>query len=317
MGCPMKYIYTFACHEDEEQLCRLELSSLFQLSPEAVPMSDRYLMNSLAVDPSRSPFLKLRVSIEYEAVSLTELCSMAEQVQLAGRTFKVVYIETGQTVDYQEQRAVERQVGARVHGQAEMRKPELVLGVVQVDGRWLLGTCLHQEAVWLQHAQKPQNYSTALSTRVARAVVNIAVPITDGVRAIDPCCGIGTVLIEALSMGIDIEGCDMNPLAVKGARRNLAHFGLPQAVTLADMRTFRPESRYDAAILDMPYNLCSKLSEQEKLELLQGARRLAERIVVITIEDIDAAIRQAELQVQARCLLRKGSFSRQVLLCSS
>lgn len=313
----MKYMYTFACHEDEEELCRLELSSLFQLDRDSLSMANRYVLSHRLLDPSRSPFLKLRVTVQHEAQSLEALCRAADRVELEGRTFKVVYMETGSAVDYAEQRDVERQVGYRVRGKAEMRKPEVVLGVLQAEGRWMLGECLYQEAVWLQHAKKPQQYSTALSTRVARAIVNIAVPEPADVRVMDPCCGIGTVLIEALSMGIDIAGCDKNPLAVKGARRNLAHFGYPDVVTLGDMRELPADPRYDAAILDMPYNLCSKLSEEEKLQLLKGVRRLAGRIVVVTIEDVDAAMTEAGLHIEARCELRKGSFSRQVILCSS
>ena len=38
-------------------------------------------------------------------------------------------------------------------------------------------------------------------------------------------------------MGIDIVGCDINPLAVRGARVNLDHFGMPNVVSIADMRT--------------------------------------------------------------------------------
>ena len=73
--------------------------------------------------------------------------------------------------------------------------------------------------------QKPEMYSTALSTRDARAIVNIAAPFPEGLKIIDPCCGIGTVLVEAMSMGIAIEGRDVNKRVVWGSRINLRHFG--------------------------------------------------------------------------------------------
>src|SRR6185369_6412097 len=96
--------------------------------------------------------------------------------------------------------------------------PERVFGIVIIGGRWYFGTYMESEAVWFHHVKKPRSYSTSLSTRVARAVANIAVPNPDGVKAIDPCCGIGTVVVEALSMGIDIVGRDINPLVVIGSR---------------------------------------------------------------------------------------------------
>jgi tRNA G10 N-methylase Trm11 len=148
---------------------------------------------------------------------------------------------------------------------------------------------------------------------VARAVVNIAVPVVDGTRLIDPCCGIGTVVIEALSMGIDATGFDNNPLAVRGARVNLAHFGMPDVVRLADMRSLG--GRYDSAIVDLPYNLCSVISAGERLEILESARRLADRIVIVTTGMIDDSLAQAGLVIEDRCVVRKGRFERQIILC--
>jgi 16S rRNA G966 N2-methylase RsmD len=334
----MEHIYIYACHEDEQALCQLELRTLLGAGTE---LGAGYAISPRRVEPSRSPFLKLRLDVVFEAGSLPELASQVQTFTVRGSTFKVVFAETDTPVDYDRRRDVERELGRHLGGKAEMRKPEQWFAVTQLGGRWLFGDCSYGEAVWLLHQQKPQNYSTALSTRVARAVVNIAVPVTEGTRVIDPCCGIGTVLVEAMSMGIDIVGNDMNPLAVRGARVNLAHFGLPNVVTLADMRslglpatfpasapvapasaapavaatTGSAQSRYDALILDMPYNLCSKLPEDEQLQMLQSARRLALRAVIITTEQIDPLIEQAGFHIAERCAVNKGKFSRQIIVC--
>ncbi|MFC5450803.1 TRM11 family methyltransferase [Paenibacillus aestuarii] len=305
----MTYIYTYACHEDEQALCELELRTLLDKAPLV-----RYVESARCIPPSRSPFLKLRLDVQFTADSLQELAGYVQTLTLpAGSTFKVAFVETEAEVSYDRQREIEREIGRHLRGKAEMRRPEQWFAVTQLGGRWLFGPCSYGEAVWLQHQQKPQNYSTALSTRLARAVVNIAVPETAGTRVIDPCCGIGTVLVEAMSMGIDIVGCDINPLAVRGARVNLDHFGMPNVVSLADMRTW--SGRYEALILDMPYNLCSKLPEAEQLEMLTSARRLAERAVIITTEPIEPLVAQAGFSVAEHCIVRKGKFSRQVLVC--
>jgi len=305
----MTYIYTYACHEDEQALCELELRTLLGTAPLA-----RYVESACCIPPSRSPFLKLRLDVQFEAGTLQELAGHVQTLTLpAGSTFKVAFAETDAEVSYDRQREIERELGRHVRGKAEMRRPQQWFAVTLLGGRWLFGPCSYGEAVWLQHQQKPQNYSTALSTRVARAVVNIAVPEVAGARVIDPCCGIGTVLVEAMSMGIDIVGCDINPLAVRGARVNLDHFGMPNVVSLADMRTW--SGRYDTLILDMPYNLCSKLPEAEQLEMLASARHLAERAVIITTEPIESVVAQAGFSVTEHCIVRKGKFSRQVLVC--
>ncbi|BFT68919.1 TRM11 family SAM-dependent methyltransferase [Paenibacillus sp. P36] len=327
----MEHIYIYACHEDEQALCQLELRTLLGAG---TVLGAGYAVSPRRVEPSRSPFLKLRLDVRYEAGSLPELASQVETLTVSGSTFKVVFAETDTPVSYDRRRDVERELGRHLRGKAEMRKPEQWFAVTQLGDRWLFGDCSYGEAVWLQHQQKPQNYSTALSTRVARAVVNIAVPVIAGTRVIDPCCGIGTVLVEAMSMGIDIVGNDMNPLAVRGARVNLAHFGMPNVVTLGDMRSLglpaashvspapaatpaagNAESRYDALILDMPYNLCSKLPEDEQLQMLQSARRLASRVVIITTEQIDPLIEQAGFHIADRCAVNKGKFSRQIIVC--
>ncbi|WP_436245066.1 TRM11 family SAM-dependent methyltransferase [Paenibacillus sp. LjRoot56] len=316
-----KYVYVFACHEDEQALCQLELRTL--LGAEAV-IEARYAVSARRVEPSRSPFLKLRMDVAFEADSLPELASELKTLTVRGATFKVVFAETDTAVSYDRQRNVERELGLGLRGKAEMRRPEQYFAVTELGGRWLFGEGSYGEAVWLQHQQKPQNYSTALGTRLARAVVNIAVPEVAGTRVIDPCCGIGTVLVEAMSMGIDIVGYDINPLAVRGARVNLDHFGMPDVVQVADMRTLvphptalqgSPELLYDALILDMPYNLCSVLPEDEKLDMLQTARRLARRAVIITTEQMDPLLIKAGFHIDSRCTVNKGNFSRQIIVC--
>jgi tRNA G10 N-methylase Trm11 len=309
-----KSIYVFACHEDEQALCGLELRTL--LGSDAV-ISARYAVSARRVEPSRSPFLKLRMDVLFEADSLPAMASMMETLTVRGATFKVVFAETDTAVDYDRQRNAERELGLRLRGKAEMRRPEQWFAVTELGGRWLFGDCSYGEAVWLQHQQKPQNYSTALGTRLARAVVNIAVPEVAGTRVIDPCCGMGTVLMEAMSMGIDIVGYDLNPLAVRGARVNLDHFGMPaDVVQIADMRTLAPHAAiYDALILDMPYNLCSVLPDADKLDMLITARRLAQRAVIVTTEQIDPLLTEAGFHIDSRCTVNKGNFSRQIIVC--
>lgn len=306
------YMYTYACHEDELDLCRLELQCLFGAEP-----SNGYIESQLNIDPSRSPFIKQRVSLMFTGVGPADLAEQATAIELNDATFKVIYLEAEANcsipMDYAEKREVERKIGWQIRGKAEMRTPERVFAILRLADRWLFGECSANKAIWLKHRNKPQNYSTALNTRLARAAVNIAVPNPQGIKAIDPCCGIGTVLIEARSMEIDMIGYDLNPLAVMGARANLAHFGLDCSVAIGDMR-FIKES-FDAAILDLPYNLCSVISPEEQLEMLQSAHNLARRVVIMTTEPMDSLIMSAGFVIEDRCVVKKGSFKRQVIVC--
>ncbi|MCD9021759.1 TRM11 family SAM-dependent methyltransferase [Cohnella silvisoli] len=307
------YIYVVAANEEERSLCMLEMRSLFGIEP-----TFNLLESPIRIDPSRSPFIKTRIEVLFDGSGVEEIGELVQKIQLDGATFKVVAIDYDNPYDdtkieYEEKRAVEREIGLHIKGKAEMRMPDRVFGVVRMGGRWRFGECAMGEAIWLKHNDKPRKYSTALSTRVARAIVNIAVPQTAGVTVIDPCCGIGTVLVEALSMGIDIVGREINPLAAIGARENVAFFGFEAEVVLGDMREI--SERYDVAIIDMPYNLCSVISPEEKLEMLSSAWRFASRAIIVTIESIDSIIEQSGFEIKDRCTVNKGKFTRHVIVC--
>jgi tRNA G10 N-methylase Trm11 len=307
------FIYTYACREDELSLCHLEMRSFWGMDSGA-----NILKTAIRIDPDRSPFIKERIEVIYEGDSLPDILQQVAHIQLFESTFKVIFVkindlELTDKIEYEERRVIEREIGMHIHGEADIHNPDHVFGIVTLGGRWYFGKYRRNKAIWLHHMKKPRNYSIALSTRVARAVANIAVPHPLGIKAIDPCCGIGTVLVEALSMGIDIVGSDINPFIVRGARENIAHFGLEGAVTLGAIANVN--THYDVAIVDMPYNLFSTTTPEEQFSILQHTRRIASKIVVITIESIDEMITSAGFTIADRCVAKKGLFSRQIIVC--
>lgn len=308
---PYKHIYTFACHESERELCMLELRELIGQEAE---IGNSWIHSERKIDPDRSPFLSARVDVMLSGDTIQEIAEQADSIQLTDSSFKVVYIKAGDTLSYDEQRGVERLVGGRIRGTADMKSPDITFGLLSLNGSWLLGVCHIPERAWLSHKQKPQNYSTGLSSRVARALVNIAAPQTEGVQMLDPCCGMGNVLIEALSMGINIEGCDINPLAVRGARVNLRHYGYSDTlVTFGDMNDL--EGSYTTALLDLPYNVCSVFPLEDKLQMLRSLRRLTKRVVIVSTEPLTDILKQTGWQVLGHAQVTKGTFVRDIWLC--
>jgi tRNA G10 N-methylase Trm11 len=301
------YIYTYASYEDERSLRALEMRSLFGTESET-----NILESTVKMDPSRSPFIKERICVILEGESLEELLEKLTAFEVTEETFKVICVKNGEET-FEKRRTIEREAGQRIKGVADIRNPQRVLAVMHVNGRWIFGDYVKSESVWFRHQQKPHQYSTALSTRVARAVVNIAIPDPTGISAIDPCCGIGTVLVEALSMGIDIVGSDNNPVILAGTRENIAHFGYSAEVKYKDMRDI--ENHYDVAIIDLPYNLCSVISPKEQLEMLQSARRFANKVIVVTVEPVDSILIEAGFEIVDRAVAKKGVFSREVIVC--
>ncbi|CAM3998863.1 TRM11 family SAM-dependent methyltransferase [Lederbergia lenta] len=307
------FIYTYSCHEDEKDLCQLEMRAFF-----GVDSNTNVLKSSKKVDPSRSPFMKQRIEIMYEGESLQAILDQVKEINLNDSTFKVTSLnnndlDASKRLGHEQRRQIERDIGLQIEGEPDFKQPDNHFGILVFNEYWYFGKYVKSEPVWLHHVKKPRSYSTALSTRVARAVANIAVPDPTGVRAIDPCCGIGTVLVEALSMNINIVGRDINPLVAIGSRENIAHFGLDGDVTLGPISDVTTD--YDVAIIDMPYNLFTHITPDEQLAILQHARRFAKKVVIITIETIDQMLAEAGFKMMDRCVAKKGSFSRQVLVC--
>jgi tRNA G10 N-methylase Trm11 len=304
------YIYTYSWEPNEESLCALEKRTLFCESSES-----GILESPVKIDPSRSPFIRERVEVICEGAEFEELLNEIQGLD-AVDGFKVVFVQNpdAHRVGFKKLRRIEKEVGLHLKGEAELVNPDIWYGVIKTNGRWVFGFYKKNEAVWLHHVKKPHSYSTALSTRVARAVVNIAAPETDGIKMIDPCCGIGTVLVEALSMGIDIVGSDRNPLILEGVRENIAHFGLEGEVSLRDINDVT--GSYDVAVIDLPYNLCSVITDDEQLEMLKSARQFAEKVVIVTLEDVDRNVEKAGFDIVDRCEVSKGRFVRQILVCA-
>lgn len=307
------YIYTYAYTEDEEDLCYLEMRSFFGEDTQS-----KILKSSVCIEPSRSPFIKERIEVLFEGNELSDILKQVEVLNMGDATFKVIFVKINDLIEsekvgYQKKREIEREIGLIIEGKADVHNPDVTYGLVPLGERWYFGYYLKGDAVWLRHLKKPREYSTALSTRVARAVANIAVPSPVGVKAIDPCCGIGTVLVEALSMGIDIVGRDINPIVVLGSRENIAYFGLTGDVDLGPIAEV--EKDYDVAIIDMPYNLYTHATPEEQLSILMHARPITQKLVVVTIENIDHMIEQAGFMIVDRCVAKKGIFSREILVC--
>lgn len=308
-----EFIYTYAYTDDEQSLCHLEMRSFFGIDTQT-----KIIKSSIDIIPSRSPFVKERIDVLFEGNELSDILKQVEVVKMNDETFKVIFVKINdlvstKKVDYQQKRQVEREIGMIIDGQADVHHPDITFGLVPFEGKWYFGKYVKSEAVWLHHMKKPREYSTALSTRVARAVANIAVPSPNGIKAIDPCCGIGTVLVEALSMGIDIVGRDINPLVVLGSRENIEHFGLIGEVDLGPIAEVN--GNYDATIIDMPYNLYTHATPEDQLSILKHARPFSKKLVLVTIDNIDHMVKEAGFNIVDRCVAKKGIFSREILVC--
>ena len=156
----------------------------------------------------------------------------------------------------------------------------------------------------------------SISINIAKALVNIAAKANKEHKLLDACCGVGTVMLEACFSGNNIEGCDINWKICKDARENLAHFNYTANVYRSDIKDIN--KTYDAAILDLPYNLLSCASDDDILHIIESATAIADRLVIVSTSDISSIINSTGFSISDYCSVsKKGktSFARKIWVC--
>ncbi len=101
---------------------------------------------------------------------------------------------------------------------------------------------------------------------------------------LDPCCGTGSILLEAQAVELEACGVDWNPRMVGISRKNLAHYGYPAEVILADYRAV--DKKADAVITDLPYGLFMHENQQVIREIIQHTLTTAPVAVFVLGEDL-------------------------------
>lgn len=304
-----KYLYTTNYSTDEESLCKLEMKCLFNNQPD-----DKYFFSETYVDPSRSPFIKKCISMMYTGDTLKEIVDQIIIDKLTSINYKVSYIKSpDDDMGFHEGRRIEFEVGFNILGEAEMKNPETVFGITKVSNKWIFGECESNTSDWLLHNKKPFSYSNALKVNVSRALVNLAVGNNLDCSVVDPCCGIGTVLIEAISMQINIRGYEINPYIGKNAKTNLKYFGYEDVITIGDMKDI--QKKFNVAIVDLPYNIFTQITPDQQLSIIDNTRKIADRMVIITFEDMEEQIISVGFHINDRCTVSKGRFKRHIYLC--
>lgn len=304
-----KYFYSINYPTFEENLCKMEMKYLFKKVP-----NKKYLFSNYYVNPSRSPFIKEMISIIYEEDSLEAIVDRVIEDELAYDYFKVCYIKLeDENINYEERLSSIREIGLAITGQSEMHDPKITLGLTKICGKWIFGKYERNNYEWHIHDKKPYSYSNSISLRVARALVNIGVQNSLDCKLIDPCCGVGTVVIEALSMGIDVVGYEINDKIAENAKGNLAFFGYDNVITNGDMHNI--EKKYDVAIIDLPYGLFTSTTIKEQTDIIRTARKICAKLVIVTFEDMEKNIREAGFEIVDRGYVCKGKFKRYINIC--
>jgi 23S rRNA G2445 N2-methylase RlmL len=91
-------------------------------------------------------------------------------------------------------------------------------------------------------------------------------------RLLDPCCGTGTILSEALAVGWDAAGSDIDPEAVAIARANVPEAVIEQADAL---QLTHASGSFDAVVSNLPFGKQFRVDTDHKRWVSRALRELA------------------------------------------
>lgn len=297
----MPFVYLLSADPQDLQLAQAELWAM--TGCEAQGMLG---YSQTACDISRSAYTAACGELVAEGGSVEELCRAVRSADLLADGFR---IEMRDLPPKTRARGtdVARQVADAIDGWPNLGAPKVRFLVVATEGHWQLLQLLSTiRRDYLGHSDRPCNLSIALSSRHARALVNlVAAP---GDLLWDPFCGVGTCLIEAGSMGVQTVGSDANWRHVRFAEENLRHFGLPARVMTADART--ADLTADAVVVDFPYGHVTHVEAGLYADALNNLASRALRLAVITSRPQDALFACLDLRVQRSAVVAKHRLAR-------
>jgi tRNA G10 N-methylase Trm11 len=307
-----RYLYSFKYDFHHTELYKLESRQIF--GEEA---HNKVLFSDKEVIPTVSAFIKNRLEIILSVENYADFLGRIEQENIYVEGFNVEYlILNGDETAFPERRKKAKDIGYRIEGEPDFDNPTITYAIGHFEDIWYFGTQKTHDPDWHKHKQKPCTFSNSISMTIAKTLVSLAAKGNKSNRLLDACCGVGTVMLEACCAGFNIEGCDINWKAVKHTRENLDFFNYETDVFCRDIKDH--ETRYAAAIIDLPYNLYSYSNDTIAQGIIESTARLTDRIVIVSIADIEEIIRNSGLKVTDFCTVEKKGksiFTRKIWIC--
>lgn len=117
--------------------------------------------------------------------------------------------------------------------------------------------------------KRPVFHPSTMVPKLARCMVNLS-QARPRMVLLDPFCGVGGIALEACLMGCEVIGMDAVGRMLRGARRNLAHFGVqPLCLVRGDARKI-PVTAVQAIVTDPPYGTGASTLKSTTRQILSG-----------------------------------------------
>lgn len=304
-----KYLYVFNYPPHEEELCKLEFKYLFNDE-----FKSKYYLTNQDININTSIFIKAKIDIFMISNDFTDLLQLVNNSKLYYLNFKVIYFKNDNThVDYQESLQKCKDLSWGIDGSVNMAKPENTLALTKIDNQWIFGYYHHGIPSWKKHDDKPYTFSNSLDIRLARTLVNLASKNNPNTKIIDPCCGVGTVVLEGLGLGLNICGSDISREISWQARLNLKHYGYNEEL-IKKISIHEIYDYFDVAIMDIPYNLYTPITYEEQCALINSSRKICQELIIVTFDEMSLEINNAGFKIINHCTLKKANFERHIYI---
>ncbi|MCD6322769.1 MAG: methyltransferase [Clostridiales bacterium] len=310
----VKHIYAFNYDPHEHELCKLEARHIF-----AQEIENKVLFSNISIEPSCSAFIRKRLDIMLSSGDYSDLIQKIKHLDMHIEGFKIEYLVLeGDKTEYAERLEKLRDIGYSIEGIPDYYHPSFTYALCSYKGIWYFGTLKKNNTDWHKHKQKPYTYSSSINPSIAKALVNIAAKGKKDKKLIDACCGVGSIILEACFAGYTIEGCEINQTVYKQAKENLSNFNYKATIHHSDIKNIH--QYYDAAIVDLPYNLFCHADDNTLLHIIASAAQIADRLVIVSINDISDMLTQCGLTLTDYCSIGKmgkTKFFRKIWVCEN
>lgn len=172
------------------------------------------------------------------------------------------------------------------HPKVDLRNPEVLIGVFSFS---MSSNSIITKRIWenkkdfLQRKAhlRPELHPSSLHPRLARAMINLTGKAKGVI--VDPFCGSGGILIEALFLGFTVVGVDNDQEMLERAEKNIAYYKFSRSsYKLLHQSALAYQKKCAVVITDLPYGKNTKAVDHEKLYncFLQHYAGLAKTMVV-------------------------------------
>ncbi len=300
----MAHLCLLSADESEREIAQAELWALTG----GVEPVGRAVVVPRPVEVERAAYVAICAELLASAQSAEGIAEAVAPLGLSFERFRITLVTLPPRPTVSKRTAIV-DVARHIEGSVDLTAPLNELLLVGTRAGWHLGRVVSRwRKSFRAHEHKPRVFSSSLPARLARAMVNLVAHPGDIV--VDPCCGSGSILLEAWAIGARAVGADLNPKLAGMTQANLRHFGRPEWVCVADGAELAASG--DAVVTDLPYGRQSPRMQGVYERLLANFPCIAPRLAAVTACDIHDLLNGAGYQIERVACIRRGSLERRV-----